>query len=117
MNIPLSWIGIALLAAGLIFQTISLSSANTKLDYTLKVNEAQIQRIEDLKESVARKDSALLAYMNIDTKVEKITLAAIKTIKGYTARNTENEKCLDLSPPTSLLQLLSVPEKATAPSN
>lgn len=77
-----------------------LANASTAIE-TLEL------RVHDLKEAEQRKAGALDAYMAIDSSINKFTNTALGIIKGYTKRDTPNEKCLDMSPPPELLRLHS----------
>lgn len=55
--------------------------------------------IHDLRESVARKEGAMLAYQNVANQVQKVADNAIDKIRKYKGNGTDSDKCLDLIPP------------------
>jgi len=61
---------------------------------------------KDLIASNARKAGAADAYNSMTTYVQELTSNATGIIRGYRLRDTENAKCLDLLPPTDLVNRL-----------
>jgi len=62
--------------------------------------------ISEFKANEVRKATVLATYLEIDKKLTDISYNTSKVLKGFTARNTEDEKCLDLTPPAELIRLL-----------
>ena len=107
---PYLYGGLALLIVGLFsvvfIQHSQLKLVSLELSVATEQNKTLSLQVGDLRESVARKEGAMLAYNQIDTAINGLVQTATKVILGYKKRDTENEKCLDLTPPTDLLELL-----------
>lgn len=104
---PYIYGGVALLIVGLFSYSMVLS---TKLDLKveeIKTYKEQIANLEtenkDLIVSSARKAGAANAYLAMTEHINQLTKTAGNLIKGYKPRDTEDEKCLDRSPPSILI--------------
>lgn len=70
--------------------------------YATAIKQLQAER-EDLIASGNRKAGAADAYSALTSYVSSLTNTSVGIIKGYKARETEDEKCLDKSPPASMV--------------
>ena len=102
--------GLALLIVGLFlflgYQLEKVESLSASLAHAEeKVTQYQAQE-KELLAAANRKAGAAFAYQAMTTYVQNLSTAAGGVIKSYKARETENEKCLDLSPPSTLIEQL-----------
>lgn len=104
---PYLYAGIALLIVGLfsygLWTSAKLESANLSIEEKDKEISRLLESNKDLIAASARKAGAAEAYNSMTTYVQHLTASATGIIKGYRARDTENEKCLDLTPPPALI--------------
>lgn len=61
--------------------------------------DAYALQVADLRESVARKEGAMLAYQNAAQQIQKVSDNAIERIRKYKGNGTDADKCLDLVAP------------------
>jgi len=108
---PYLYGGIVLLIVGLFsfvyFQSLQIDNYQLQLETSAKNLEDATKELSSVKEDNLRKAGALETYMAKDEKIQKDLNYAVWLIKGYTKRDTPNEKCLDMSPPDELLRLHS----------
>ena len=104
---PYIYGGVALLIVGLFSYSLVLS---TKLDLKaeeIKSYKEQIAELEtenkDLIASSNRKAGAAAAYLAMTEHINQLTKNAGNIIRSYKPRDTEDEKCLDRSPPSILI--------------
>lgn len=107
---PYLYGGLALLIVGLFsfgaWTQSQLDSTRTTLLETQEVvNDLRVANNE-LIASSARKVGAAAAYQAMTDWVGVLASNSVSVIKGYRARETENEKCLDLRPPSTLVEQL-----------
>lgn len=107
---PYIYGGVALLIVGLFSYSLILS---TKLDLKAEEIKSYKERIvnleienKDLIASSARKTGAANAYMAMTEHINQLTKNAGNIIRSYKPRDTEDEKCLDRSPPSILIDRL-----------
>ncbi len=107
---PYLYGGIALLIVGLFgfsaFQTVKLNWIEADLREATKTVEDLRRSNNELIASSARKVGAAAAYQAMTNWVGTLSNSSISIIKGYRARETENAKCLDLRPPSELVEQL-----------
>lgn len=108
---PYLYGGIVLLIVGLfsfnLYQSSQLENYQLQLETATSNLESINKELTSVKEDNLRKAGALDTYMAKDEKIQKDLNYAVLLIKGYTKRDTPDEKCLDMSPPTELLRLHS----------
>lgn len=107
---PYLYGGIVLLIVGLfsftLYQHQQLKVAALELEASSTIITDLELRVGDLKESTLRKEGALAVYMAKDVKTTAALDRAIRILNGYSKRETDDEKCLDLTPPAELIRLL-----------
>lgn len=107
---PYLYGGIVLLIVGLFsfiaYQNQQLKVADLQLESSSQIIADLELKVGDLKESALRKEGALELYMAKDTRTTAALERAIKILNGYSKRDTDDEKCLDLTPPAELIRLL-----------
>lgn len=107
---PYIYAGIALLIVGLFSYGLWTSARLESAHLTIESKDKEISQLQasnkDLIAANARKAGAADAYISMTTYVQTLTSQATGIIKGYRARETENEKCLDLTPPSTLVDKL-----------
>jgi hypothetical protein len=108
---PYLYGGIVLLIVGLfsfnLYQSSQLENYQLQLEQVTTQLETAIKDLANVKEDNLRKTGALDVYMAKDIDIKAALDKAVWLIKGYTKRDTPNEKCLDMSPPPELLRLHS----------
>lgn len=113
--------GIALLIVGLFTFSLllraELKAANLSLENATSENTRLVEENKDLSAASNRKAGAAAAYSAMSTYIDTLTKGSLGIIKGYKARNTDNEKCLDLTPPAALVEQLSNPSTSSYKSN
>lgn len=107
---PYLYGGIALLIVGLFSYSLLLrldlkDAEQLAADRLVKIDELTVAN-QDLKEEAARKAGAAAAYMAMTTYIQQLSTGAIKVFSTYKDRSTNEAKCLDLSPPTPLIDQL-----------
>jgi len=107
---PYIYGGVALLIVGLFSYSLVLSTKLDLKETELTSHKERITNLEtenkDLLASSARKTGAASAYIAMTTHINALTKDASGIIKGYKLRVEENEKCLDMRPPASMLERL-----------
>lgn len=107
---PYLYGGLALLIVGLFcfmgYQAHKVSTLTEQLTEARQANVTLANENKDLLASSARKAGAAAAYSAMTEYVAELTKNATGIIRGYRARETENAKCLDMRPPTDLLERL-----------
>lgn len=107
---PYLYAAIGLLIVGLFSYGLWTSARLESANLLLEQKTSEISRLEesnkDLIASNARKAGAADAYNSMTTYVQELTSNATGIIRGYRLRDTENAKCLDLLPPTDLVNRL-----------
>ena len=108
---PYLYGGIVLLIVGLFsftaYQSSELENYQLRLEKADKTIEDYKTELATIKEDSARKQGALEVYLAKDVDIKAALDKAVWLIKGYTKRDTPNEKCLDMSPPDDLLRMHS----------
>lgn len=107
---PYLYLGIALLIVGL-FSVSSilyyrLEASELQLSQAHESNDRLQKRVVSLVLREGKKEAAATAYMKVVEQLSNIAIGLQKTAAAYKARNTENEKCLDLTPPSDFVRLL-----------
>lgn len=104
---PYLYGGIVLLIVGLFsfgsWTYGQLETTRDSLAATQVALESLTRENKDLAEAAGRKAGAAAAYTSMTTYINKLTGAATGIIRGYKLRDTENAKCLDLTPPSELV--------------
>lgn len=102
--------GAALLFAGLLSYTAILS---TKLATAEATIEAQVDELisvraenKDLSAAINRRIGATKHYLDTINALTKTSNALSSIIRNYNSRETPDEKCLDYSPPSKLIDSL-----------
>lgn len=107
---PYIYGGIALLIVGLFSYSSFISAKLETANILLESNRKTIANLEKANEDLIavghRKAGAANAYMAMTEHINQLTKSAGNVIKNYKARGTENEKCLDLTPPSDLIDRL-----------
>ena len=108
---PYLYGGLVLLIVGLfsftLYQSSELENYQLKLETADKTIETYKADLEVVKADNLRKQGALEVYLAKDVDIKAALDKAVWLIKGYTKRDTPNEKCLDMSPPDDLLRMHS----------
>ena len=108
---PYLYGGLVLLIVGLFaftfYQSSELENYQLKLEASTQIIETYKADLATIKEDSARKQQVLESYLVKETDIKKALDNAVWLIKGYTKRDTPNEKCLDMSPPDDLLRMHS----------
>lgn len=107
---PYLYGGIVLLIVGLfsftLYQHQQLKVAALELESSsTMITDLELQ-VGDLKESTRRKEGALEVYMAKEADATAALNRAVRILNGYSKRETDDEKCLDLTPPAELIRLL-----------
>lgn len=107
---PYLYGGIALLIVGL-FSAAAIfyykaEAAELELFQARETNYELQRRVASLVLREDKKQEAAQLYLEAVEKLNKATQGLQKAAYAYTARNTENEKCLDLVPPTDFIRML-----------
>lgn len=104
---PYIYGGVALLIVGLFSYSTVLRTELKLADKELAEQDARIAELEtenkDLIASSARKAGAAAAYLAMTEHINQLTKNAGNIIRSYKPRDTEDEKCLDRSPPSILI--------------
>lgn len=108
---PYLYGGIALLIVGLCFYSYGVTS---KLIAKTQEHEQLTAQYNELKISEQRKAGIIIGWTNKSNQIDSAVSAAVKVIAGYKKRDTPDEKCLDLMPPTDMLRLLDEGSKRAA---
>lgn len=107
---PYLYGGIVLLIVGLfsftLFQKEQLKAADMQLEASSKIITDLELAVGDLKDSTRRKEGALEVYMAKEADATAALNRAVRILNGYSKRETDDEKCLDLTPPAELIRLL-----------
>lgn len=107
---PYIYGGVALLIVGLFSYSMVLRTELKLADKEIAEYETRIANLEienkDLIASSNRKTGAANAYSAITEHVNQLTKSAGIIIRSYKPRDTEDEKCLDRSPPSQLIERL-----------
>lgn len=108
---PYLYGGLVLLIVGLFsftyYQASELENYQLKLSTAEKTIEGYEAELANAKADNLRKQGALDVYLAKDEKIKAALDNVVWLIKGYTKRDTPNEKCLDMSPPDDLLRMHS----------
>lgn len=108
---PYLYGGLVLLIVGLFsftyYQASELENYQLKLSTAEKTIEGYEAELASVKADNLRKQGALEVYLAKDVDIKTALDKAVWLIKGYTKRDTPNEKCLDMSPPDDLLRMHS----------
>lgn len=108
---PYLYGGLVLLIVGLFsftfYQSSELENYQLKLETADKTIKDYKTELDTIKEDNLRKQGALEVYLAKDVDIKAALDKAVWLIKGYTKRDTPNEKCLDMSPPDDLLRMHS----------
>ena len=108
---PYLYGGLVLLIVGLFsftfYQSSELENYQLRLETADKAIETYKADLEVVKADNLRKQGALEVYLAKDVGIKAALDKAVWLIKGYTKRDTPNEKCLDMSPPDDLLRMHS----------
>lgn len=108
---PYLYGGLVLLIVGLfsftLYQSSELENYQLKLETADKTIKDYKDELDSVKADNLRKQGALEVYLAKDVDIKAALDKAVWLIKGYTKRDTPNEKCLDMSPPDDLLRMHS----------
>lgn len=104
---PYIYGGVALLIVGLFSYSMVLRTELKLADKEIAEQDARIVELEtenkDLIASSNRKAGAAAAYLAMTEHINQLTKNAGNIIRSYKPRDTEDEKCLDRSPPSILI--------------
>ena len=108
---PYLYGGLVLLIVGLFsftfYQSSGLENYQLRLEAADKTIKDYKTELDSVKADNLRKQGALEVYLAKDVDIKAALDKAVWLIKGYTKRDTPNEKCLDMSPPDDLLRMHS----------
>ena len=108
---PYLYGGLVLLIVGLFsftfYQSSQIDNYQLQLEANAQVIKTYKEDLEAVKADNLRKQGALEVYLAKDVDIKAALDKAVWLIKGYTKRDTPNEKCLDMSPPDDLLRMHS----------
>ena len=108
---PYLYGGLVLLIVGLFsftfYQSFQIDNYQLRLETADKTIKDYKTELDAIKEDSARKQQVLESYLTKETDIKAALDKAVWLIKGYTKRDTPNEKCLDMSPPDDLLRMHS----------
>lgn len=108
---PYLYGGLVLLIVGLFsftfYQSSQLENYQLRLEAADKTIKDYKDELDSVKADNLRKQGALEVYLAKDVDIKAALDKAVWLIKGYTKRDTPNEKCLDMSPPDDLLRMHS----------